>query len=126
MGISEDGKRRLKQYREIYGKNPVIKDITDAAFYGLITEEECIERYKKTDRIQRKLCYIFGIIRILSFSVWIILSSIAWTMAYFTADGMGNQITLSLFLEGPIVGTLGIVISTYCLSKSRANESINS
>lgn len=97
--------------RRYEGKEPEIKDVWDAAYYGVITEEEMSERMEKTDRNSKMIDKIIGFVVFPIFLIWTIASVCAYVSFPSTI----------ILVHGVLVGLAGILFSGTCLKKALLN-----
>lgn len=105
---TNEGKRRYDEYKSVYGENPQIKDVLDACYYGLMTEDEVISRIKQGDEAKKKFYAVVGWISLIIFAIWLMFSVYAVTIA-------PSFITY----QSVAVGGAGVIYSTYLLKSSK-------
>lgn len=105
--MTKEGRERYDKHMELFGKAPEIKNVLDAAYFGLISEEECVRRIREQTRLNRKINKICGFVGLPLFLIWTLFS-----ICLFMQTGL--QI---VFVEGILVGIAGIVLSSMCLKR---------
>ena len=106
--MTDEGRRRYDEYKSVYGENPQIKDVLDACYYGLMTENEVISRIKQGDEAKKKVYAVVGWISLIIFAIWFMFSVYAVTIA-------PSFITY----QSVAVGGAGVIFSTYLLKSSK-------
>ena len=106
--MTELGRKRYAEHIKLFGKEPKIEYVWDAAYYGLISEEECVQRIRETDENYRKADRLCGVIGIPIFALWTIFA--IWAFL--------KTMLLIVFVEGIIPGIIGLALSAKCLKKS--------
>ena len=105
--MTPEGRERYENYKRFFGEEPEISTCIDAAYYGLITEEECVKRIKDTKRRKKCADIVIGLVCLPFFVFWFFLT-IRWVQLV----GMNQWYFV---VKGPIAGAVGIIFSVLAL-----------
>lgn len=106
--MSPEGRKRYDAYIHKFGREPEITNVCEAAYFGLITREEAVERISQTKRNFKIADRIIGVIGAVVFIAWLLLSAVVFS----------NFPSAEVFLLGHVVGVAGLVFSICCLKRS--------
>ena len=105
--MTPEGRERYENYKRLFGEEPEISTCIDAAYYGIITEEECVKRIKETQRSKKAADIIIGLVCLPIFVAWFFMS-----MDFVQLVGMNHWYFV---VKGPIAAVLGIIFSVVAL-----------